>query len=185
VAPIALIGGYLYAGSLVSGYDPVASTISDLAARDAPHRWVMTLALILTGLAHLVTAVGLRPADPAGRMLLGIGGVATLLIAWLPNHSAGHNVVGHMIASYLAFAALSAWPAVIARNVPDPPLVLGRRFGQVVALVLLVLVLVTVADIMTGGATLGLRERILASAQALVPLLVVAGLREGDPASGS
>ncbi len=176
LAPIALTGGYLYAGSLVRGFDPIRSTISDLAATGAPHRWVMTLALVVTGLAHIVTAVGLRPADVAGRLLLGLGGGATLLVAWIPNTSVGHNVVGHMIAAYLTFAALSVWPAVIARNVPEPPLVLRRRFGEATALVLLILVLVTVADIIVGGATLGLRERILASAQALVPLLVVGGL---------
>ncbi len=185
LAPVALIGGYLYAGSLVAGYDPIRSTISDLAAENAPYRWVMTLGLVLTGLAHVVTAVGLRPADTAGRAMLGLGGVATLLVAWIPNNFMGHNFVGHMIVAYLAFGALSAWPAVIARNVPDAPQVLRRRFGQVTAIVLGVLVLVTLVDIITGGATLGLRERVLASAQALVPLLVVAGLRGRDTASRS
>jgi len=185
LAPVALIGGYLYAGSLVSGYDPVRSTISDLAAENAPNRWVMTLGLVLTGLAHVVTAVGLRPADPAGRALLGVGGVATLIVAWIPNNFMGHNFVGHMIAAYLAFGALSAWPAVIARNVPHAPMVLRRRFGQVTASMLGVLVLVTLADIITGGATLGLRERVLASAQALVPLLVVGALRARDAGSRS
>ncbi len=176
LAPVALIGGFLYAGSRVPGYDPVRSTISDLAAGDMPGRWLMTAALVLTGLAHIVTAVGLRPADGTGRGLLGFGGVATLLVAWIPNTDVGHNVVGHMIAAYLAFAALSVWPAVIARNVPDPPLVLRRRFGQVAAALLGLLVLLTIADIITGGATLGLRERVLAGAQALCPLVVVIGL---------
>ena len=183
VAPVALIGGWMYAGSLVPGYDPIRSTISDLAAGDVPTRWVMTLALVLTGLAHIVTAVGMRPADPAGRTVLAVGGVATLVIAWIPNNVVGHNVVGHMIAAYLAFAALSLWPAVIARNVPGAPLVLRRRFGQVTAVVLGLLILVTITDIITGGATLGLRERVLAGAQALTPLVVVLGLVGGRTAS--
>ncbi|MDQ6641386.1 MAG: DUF998 domain-containing protein, partial [Actinomycetota bacterium] len=46
VAPVALIGGFLYAGSRVPGYDPVRSTISDLAAGDMPGRWLMTTALV-------------------------------------------------------------------------------------------------------------------------------------------
>jgi len=175
VAPIALIGGWLYAGSIVPGYDPVRQTISDLAARDEPHRGVMTLALVLTGVAHIVTAVGLRPADVAGRGLLALGGVATLIVAWIPNSLTGHNVLGHMFATYLAFAALSVWPAVIAPNRTDSPVVLRLRFGQVAALVLLVLVAVVIADIVTGSATLGLWERVLTGTQALTPLVVVLG----------
>ena len=175
VAPVALTGGWLWAGDITRQFDPVRQTISDLAAADAPTHWLMTIALVLTGLAHLVTAVGLKPADVAGRTLLAVGGVATLITAWIPNSVAGRNVVGHMIAAYLAFVALSVWPAVIALNRPDAPLVLRRRFGQVVAIGLGVLVLITIADIVTGGATLGLRERVLATAQSLVPLAVVIG----------
>ncbi len=176
VAPVALTGGWLWAGATTRGYDPVRSTISDLAAVDAPSHWLMTAAFVLTGVAHIVTAVGMRPADVTGRFLLGVGGVATLLVSWIPNAVVGRNVVGHMIVAYLAFATLSVWPAVIAVNRPDAPLVLRRRFGQVLAIALGVLVLVTVADIVTGGATLGLRERLLATAQVLAPLAVVAGL---------
>ena len=185
VAPVALTGGWLWAGAITRGYDPVRSTISDLAAAGAPTHWLMTIALVITGLAHIVTAVGLKPADIAGRVLLTVGGVATLITAWIPNQIAGRNVVGHMIVAYLAFVALSVWPAVIALNRVDAPLVLRRRFGQLVAIGLGVLVLITVADIVTGGATLGLRERVLATAQALVPLAVVVGcvLAERSPAT--
>jgi hypothetical membrane protein len=181
VAPVALTGGWLLAGGSTRGYDPVRSTISDLAAGDAPTHWLMTIALVVTGLAHIVTAVGMRPADVIGRVLLAAGGVATLLVAWIPNAVAGRNVVGHMIVTYLAFALLSVWPAVIAVNRPDAPFVLRRRFGQVVALVLVALVLVAIADIITDGATLGLRERLLATAQALAPLAVVLGLVTQSP----
>jgi len=41
----------------------------------------MTTGLILTGLAHIVSAVGMRPADVAGRFVLGVGGAATLVVA--------------------------------------------------------------------------------------------------------
>ena len=100
-----------------------------------------------------------------------------LLTAWIPNQEQGRNSVGHMIVTYLAFIALTVWPAVIARNRPHAPLVLRRPFGQVVTIVLGVLLLLTVAEIVVGGATLGLRERVLTTAQALVPLVVVLGCR--------
>jgi hypothetical membrane protein len=173
--PVALVGGWLIAGAMVRGYDPVRSSISDLAAVDSRSRWWMTAALVLTGLGYLVTAIGLRPADIAGRALLGVGGAAVLLTAWIPNASQGRNAVGHMIATYLAYVALSVWPAVIARNRPNAPLVLRRRFGQVTAITLGVLFLWTVAEIVTGGPTLGLRERMLTTTQALIPLVVVLG----------
>lgn len=176
VAPVAYVGGWLYAGAITTGYDPVRSSVSDLAAADAPHRWVMTTAIVVTGLAYLVTAVGLRPADAAGRTLLVVGGVATLIVAWIPNTHVGHNIVGHMIVTYLAFTSLSLWVAVIARNIPGAPLVLRPTFGKTAALGMGVLFLVTVADIITGGATLGLRERILTTAQQLVPLVVALGV---------
>jgi hypothetical membrane protein len=175
VTPVALVGGWLWSGAMTRGYDPVRSSVSDLAAADASSRWVMTAALVLTGLGYIVTAVGLRPADGAGRGLLIVGGVGVLLTAWIPNASAGRNSVGHMIVTYLAFIALTVWPAVIARNRPDAPLVLRRPFGQVTAIVLGVLLLLTVAEIVTGGPTLGLRERALTTAQAVVPLVVVLG----------
>ena len=178
VAPVALIGGWTWAGAITPGYDPVRQTISDLAAADAPTHWLMTAALVVTGLAYIVTAVGLRPADGAGRALLGVGGVGVLLTAWIPNNTEGRNEVGHMIVAYLAFLALTVWPAVIARNRPDAPLVLRPRFGQVVAIGLGVLVLLTFAEIVTGGSTLGLRERVLAGAQSVVPLVVVLGCRQ-------
>lgn len=177
LTPVVLVGGWLWSQSSFHGYDPVRSSVSDLAAVDAPSRWIMTVALILTGLGYLVTAVALRPADGAGRTLLGVGGVAVLLTTWIPNATPGRNEVGHMIATYLAYVALTVWPAVIARNRPDAPLVLRRRFGQVVAIAMGVLVLLTIAEIVVGGATLGLRERVLTTTQALVPLVVVLGCR--------
>ena len=177
VAPVALVGGWWWSATLTPGYDPIRQPVSDLAAGDAPTRWLMTAALVVTGVAYIVAAVGLRPADGAGRGLLGVGGGAVLLTAWISNATPGRNEVGHMIATYLAFVTLTVWPAVIARNRPDAPLVLRRRFGQVVALGLGVLVLLTVAEIVVGGSTLGLRERTLTTAQALVPLVVVLGCR--------
>jgi hypothetical membrane protein len=181
--PVVLVGGWLVAGSVVRGYDPVRSSVSDLAAGDSPSRWLMTAALILTGLGYVTTAVGLRPADITGRGLLVVGGVGVLLTAWIPNSTMGRNSVGHMIVTYLTFIALTVWTGVIARNRPDAPLVLRRRFGQVVTIVLGVLLLLTVAEIVVGGATLGLRERVLTTAQALVPLVVVLGCRTRSEAS--
>ena len=111
------------AGSVTRGYDPVRSSVSDLAAGDASSRWLMTAALVLTGLGYLVTAVGLRPADAAGRTVLAIGGIAVLLMAWIPNATVGRNAVGHMIVTYLGVHH----PDGLARR--DRPEPAGRPAG--------------------------------------------------------
>ena len=51
-APVLLIGGWtLAAGLRPDRFDSVKDTISDLAAVDAPNRWVMTAALVGVELA--------------------------------------------------------------------------------------------------------------------------------------
>jgi len=40
-------------------FDSVVRTISDLAARDTPHRWMMTIALVCVGVSHLELAKSL------------------------------------------------------------------------------------------------------------------------------
>jgi hypothetical protein len=51
------------------GFQPVAAAV-DLGA-PAGTRWLMAVTLMLVGASYIVTAFGLRPADIAGRWLLG------------------------------------------------------------------------------------------------------------------
>ena len=71
-AAVALIGGWTWAAAVQpEGFDPRVESISALAASATAHRWVMATALVITGLAHIVTAWALVPARPvAGRVLL-------------------------------------------------------------------------------------------------------------------
>src|SRR5699024_3122196 len=66
-APVAMIGGWLLAESRQPDFDPVLETISALAATDAVDPWVMTAGLAVTGIAHVVTALGLRPVPTSAR----------------------------------------------------------------------------------------------------------------------
>src|ERR1700719_1348053 len=96
-APVLLIGGWTIAQARQPpGYSPVRDTISALAARGAADRWVMTSALAGLGACHVVTALGLRPARPGGRVVLAGGGVATVLVAAFPQPAHG-NSVAHTI----------------------------------------------------------------------------------------
>ena len=110
LAPLLLVGGWSVADALrPDAYDPLRRTISELAAVDAPHRWVMTFALLGVGLCHGVTAAALRPVAVPGRAVLALGGVATLLVAANPLQAAGSSGA-HTAAASVAFGALACWP---------------------------------------------------------------------------
>jgi hypothetical membrane protein len=174
VAPVALIGGWTLAASHQPGhYRPVRQTISALAAHGATDRWIMTVGLALLGAAHIVTALGLRPARTPGRWLLALGGACTLVVAAAPQPAHGSAAL-HVLAATIGFVALSLWPAAAARD--DGPPVLQWRAGISVTVVLLVL-LAGLAVETSAHELLGLSERALAGAQALWPLAVVLLLR--------
>ena len=161
LAPLALVGGWTVAAARQPPtYDPVRDTISALAASGAEDPWIMTLGLVLVGGAHVATALGLEEARPTGRLLLGAGGVATVLVAVFAQPSAGH-----LPAATASFGALALWPA--GSGMP------GRASSLIAAGGLLALVGWLVVEL-GDGARLGLSERVAAGAQALWPLAVVA-----------
>jgi hypothetical membrane protein len=156
---VALIGGWSLAEShQPPTYDPIQDTISALAAHGATDRWIMTSALAVLGVCHLVTASGLTESKPTGRALLALGGAATVLVALLPQPAAGH-----VPAAIVGFVALALWPA--ASRLP-------RRRSAYAATVALSALLGWLAIELRHGNLLGLTERILAAAEALWPLTV-------------
>ena len=159
IAPVALIGGWTWAGSTQPrGYDPLRDTISALAAHGATDRWIMTTGLVMLGACHLVTAAGLPDAGPMARTLLAVGGGATIGVAALPQPSSGH-----VPAAALGFVTLALWPAASRLR--------WRRSARGATL-LLVATLAWLTSELHGGSLLGLSERIVAGAEALCPLAV-------------
>jgi hypothetical protein len=63
-APVLMVAGWTVAASLQPQYDPVAETVSALAAPGATDRWLMTLTFLAVGACYIVTALALRPAGP-------------------------------------------------------------------------------------------------------------------------
>lgn len=111
VAALSLVGGWTYAARLQPrGYDPSAESISALAATGAGSRWVMTLALVLTGCAHVVSALALPDLRRPGRALLAAAGVATVLVAALPLPDPHESSSAHTVVAALSFLLLAAWP---------------------------------------------------------------------------
>jgi hypothetical membrane protein len=175
-APVALIGGWtLAAQRQPDGYDSTVATISSLAASGAADRWVMTAALLAVGVCHAVTALGLSRAAPAGRVALGLGGVATMLVAALPLPAVG-AAPAHAAAAGVAFVALAVWPALAWRRRGGGPVALRPVVSLAAALVLLGLVGWFAASLGTGG-RVGLAERVAAGAQACWPLIAALSSR--------
>ncbi|MGH3823952.1 MAG: DUF998 domain-containing protein [Pseudonocardiaceae bacterium] len=168
-APVLLIGGWqLAAARQPGGFDPVRQTISALAARGATDSWIMTTALVGVGVCHTITAAGLAPAAVAGRLLLGTGGAATVVLAVFPLPVTGESQV-HVVAAAVAFTTLSVWPAPAWRRGGKP----GRGVSVVAACGLLVLFGWFGIEYVSEGPRIGLSERVLAGAQALWPLAAV------------
>ena len=181
VAPVALIGGWTVAAARQrGGFDPVTRTISALAALDADDRLVMTAALVTVGVCHVTTAVALRPAAAPGRLLLGLGGAATVLVAAFPLPSGGGGSPAHAAGAAVAFGALAAWPALAWRKGSGVPVSLRPAVSVGAAAVLLGLVAWFAVELGIDGGRVGLAERVAAAAQATWPLLAVLRLGYGE-----
>ena len=171
-----MIGGWTAAAALQDHFDPVLETISALAAAPSAAPWVMTTGLAVTGICHCVTAAGLRSARPVGRGALALSGIATAAVAALPVDTSPQ---AHAVAAAVAFAGLTAWPALASR--PGVHLALDRRTGLLATTGLTLLLgwfVLELQQVTPGlGAATGLSERALAGAQSLWPLAVVLLLR--------
>ncbi|MDM7830626.1 DUF998 domain-containing protein [Cellulomonas edaphi] len=171
-APVAMIGGWTIAAARQPSFDPVASTISDLAATTATDPWIMTAGLAVTGVAHVLTAAGLRPVPRPARVLHAVGGLATLAVAALPVDTYPHP---HGVAAAVGFGALALWPALAWRRGGTGAL--RPAVGIAASVVLVGLLGAFVLELQRDGDAVGLTERLVAGAQALWPLAVVVWLR--------
>jgi hypothetical membrane protein len=152
-----LIGSWSVAASRQpNGYDSIRDTISALAAHGATDPWIMTSGLAVLGLCHVATAAGFTELGRSSRAILGIGGIATVMVAALPQPNPGH-----VPAATVGFLALAAWPGVSK-----------LRFRGVRAVVVILLCLLAwLALALRNGSLAGLSERVLAGTEALVPLV--------------
>jgi hypothetical membrane protein len=184
LAPVLLVLAWWYAVSLQPGFDPVRQPVSDLTAANAPNRWVLTAALILIGACHVVTARGLRAADPTGRWLLGLGGVGLVVLALIPNRTVGNYYLVHVYWSALTFGFLALWPTASSRFGAHVPWPLRLPVGLTASFVTGAFILLTALGIVTESDTLGLRETAVYAWTTVWPLVVVTGTRRSRSADG-
>ena len=180
-APILLVGGWKLAAALQpSSYDELTRTVSALAAENANNRWVMTLAFVIVGACDVVTGLALRPAAPPGRLILIVGGIAGTLVAASPDHGGGGSLA-HAFWAAVGFAALTVWPVGSCRRGPSVPWSLRPGVSVGVSFVLVILLGWFLAELIDEGGLVGLAERVLGTAQALWPLVVVLSCRRAAP----
>jgi hypothetical protein len=175
-APVLLVTGWTVAAGLQPGhFNSVARSISALAAYGATDRWVMTLALVAVGISYSLTALALRPAAGPGRLLLLVGGLATLGVAANPLPATGTSIP-HAAAAGVGFVAMASWPLLAwPRDEAGPPSpgILSPVVAAAAAVVLLFLFCWFAAELLSSGGLEGLAERVLTFAEASWPLVVV------------
>jgi hypothetical membrane protein len=176
-SPVVLIGGWTVAARLQPpSFSPVADTVSALAAPGAADRWIMTLVFLAVGVCDVVTGAALRPAAPAGRLILIAGAVAGMQVAANPVH-AGSGSVPHAIWATLGFAGLTAWPAGAWRRGPLVPWGLRPAVCFAAVAVQVILLAWFIAELVGGAGQVGLAERVVGAAQAAWPLTVIVSCR--------
>jgi hypothetical membrane protein len=175
IGPIAFSIAWIVAEVLQEGYSPRRDYISDLAALDARHPWIMIAGFLLLGVGTVALAIGLAGALEGrlariGWILVAIAGVGIIVAGLARNdcrsrlaacaaridagdvswHSATHELV-----SLVIFLALVAAPLVLAPafggDVPWRDLRAYSTITGVAGLVLLVLLFSNVAVSWTGG----------------------------------
>jgi hypothetical membrane protein len=170
-APVLLIGGWTVAAAHQRGeFDPVVETISALAARGATDRWIMTAALTGLGVCHIVTALALRPAATAGRIVLATGGIATVLVAAFPLPADDSGSTVHAVSAGAGFLTLAIWPALAVRRSARGPAVARPQVAVPAAALLVGLVAWFGVEFAADSGRVGLSERAAAGAQAIWPL---------------
>jgi hypothetical membrane protein len=174
LAPALLIGGWELAAYLQpAGYDPMIESISALAAYGASDRWLMTAALFLLGLCHVITALGLRAAALPGRLLLACGGLAAVFVALSPEPGGGGTSLRHLTATGVGFTAFAIWPVLAAVRGSSAIWVLRPKVGYAATTLMAAVAAWFLIELHGHGAA-GLVERILTGVQSLWPLIVVA-----------
>jgi hypothetical membrane protein len=176
LAPVILIAGWTLAADLQPvPFDAIQRSISALGAVGMPYRWIVALALLGVGICHATTGIALRPAAEAGRVLLVIGGISSILIAVSPQPSGGGSLA-HEAFSLVGVVVMTIWPIAAIRRERGAPF--GLRPAAAVVMTGFTLALLVWFSIeLFHGPELGLAERTVTADQSIWPLVVVVSVR--------
>jgi hypothetical membrane protein len=166
IGPIQSVLGWLIAGSLWPGYDPIRKTISDLAADDSPVQALQSSFFILGGTLSLIAAIYARSLAMPGRVIIFAGGLATYGFTYFTTPSQDGSSDMHRVFAIISFVLFSAWPLFSMRTSKEYPWVL-RPMGAVVATLGFTVISLWFLSTWTNpdATNVGLVERIIATAQ--------------------
>lgn len=166
IGPVQSVLGWVIAGSLWPGYDPIRKTISDLAADDSPVQWIQTSFFVLGGTLSLLAAIFARSLAMPGRIVIFLGGLATYGFAYFTTPSQDGHSDMHRYFAIASFVLFSAWPIFSMRLNRQYPWVL-RPAGAIVATIGFTIISLWFLSTWTNpdANNVGLVERVIATAQ--------------------
>jgi len=166
IGPIQSVLGWLIAGSLWPGYDPIRKTISDLAADDSPVQWIQSSFFLLGGTLSLLAAIYARSLAMPGRVIIFLGGLATYGFTYFTTPSQDGHSDMHRYFAIASFVLFSAWPIFSMRLNNQYPWVL-RPAGAIIATIGFTIISLWFLSTWTNpdSNNVGLVERVIATSQ--------------------
>lgn len=174
IGPIQSVAGWVIAGALWPGYNPLKKTISDLAADDSPVQLIQSGFFLVGASLTLMVAVLAKWLAKPGRIVIFAAGIATIgLTIFTTPSQEGHSDL-HRIFAVLSFVLYSAWPLFSTRWKGPAPWVL-KPWATLVATAILTIVsiwfLMTLTD--PNSNLVGLAERVIVVLQSWYMAFVI------------
>ncbi len=168
IGPFQNVLGWTISASLWPGYDPIAKTISDLAADDSPVKWVQTSFFLFGSTLTLVAAWSAKSLGKAARLTLLLAGIASFGFTIFATPTQTSYSDAHRFFASVAFLLFSIWPLVAIKRSKNYHWSL-RPWGAIAATV--VMGATTIWFLLTwlepGQPLVGLSERVIAVMQVL------------------
>jgi hypothetical membrane protein len=163
IGPFQNLLGWTISAALWPGYDPIAKTISDLAADDSPVKWVQTSFFLFGSTLTLVAAWSAKSLGKAARITLLLAGIASFGFTIFATPTQTSYSDAHRL-----FASVAFWPLVAIKRSKNYHWSL-RPIGAIGAT--LVMGATTIWFLLTwlepGQPLVGLSERVIAVMQVL------------------
>ncbi|MDH6409959.1 putative membrane protein [Aurantimicrobium minutum] len=173
VGPVQSVLGWSLSAALWPGYDPVVQTISELASPESPVRYLQSSFFILGALIDIVVALRFTVIAKPARVLIFLGGLATIGLTIFPTPLVGVSEP-HRVFATISFVIFSIWPVFGMQFGREwPPIV--RPLASIVGTLILGAIAFGFLAIWTNPAiqTAGFWERAVTTSQAIYPALVI------------
>jgi hypothetical membrane protein len=173
LGPVQSVVGWSLSAALWPGYDPIVQTISELASPESPVRYLQSSFFILGALIDIVVALRFTVIARPARVLIFLGGLATIGLTIYPTPLVGVSEP-HRVFATISFVIFSVWPVFGMRFTREwPPIV--RPLASIIGTLILGAIAFGFLAIWTNPEiqTAGLWERAVTTSQAIYPALVI------------